>query len=80
MIPNEYRSDFCKIYSLPIKIFSSPVFESRIELLDELYNTKKLMSSFEKDIKTTKHLSQNITKLKKPLSNTLKIKKNFQIL
>ena len=38
MIPNEYRSDFCKIYSLPIKIFSSPVFESRIELLDELYN------------------------------------------
>ena len=51
MIKQEYRQHFCKAYNIPIKVFSSPVFESRIELLDELYGTVALAKSFEKDIK-----------------------------
>ena len=51
MIKQEYRSHFCKAYSIPIKVFSSPVFESRIELMDELYNTISLEKSFARDIK-----------------------------
>lgn len=80
MIPNEYRSDFCKIYSLPIKIFSSPVFESRIELLDELYNTKKLMSSFEKDIKRYRNYEAFIAEyneIKETIIQHIKNKKEF---
>lgn len=46
----EYRPHFCKIYSLPIKIFDSPYFEKRLKLMNDLYSTEELQAVFEKEI------------------------------
>lgn len=45
----EFRQHFCKIYSLPIKIYDSPIFESRLELLKDLYGINHLIELFEKE-------------------------------
>lgn len=54
----EFRKQFCKINNLPIKIFDSPIFESRMELFDSIYNTKFLYSIFEKEIQDFKSLEE----------------------
>lgn len=55
---NEFRKQFCKINNLPIKIFNSPVFEDRLELLDPIYNTKALLETFEREITEFKNIEE----------------------
>lgn len=54
----EFRKQFCKIYNIPIKIFDSPIFEDRMELLDPIYNTKALFAIFEKEVSEFKNLEE----------------------
>jgi len=54
----EFRKQFCKINNIPIKIFDSPIFEDRMELLDPLYNTKALYALFEKEMEEFKNLEE----------------------
>lgn len=55
---NEYRKQFCKINNLPIKMFESPVFESRISLMDKQYNTFELLRLFESEISEFKNIEE----------------------
>ena len=54
----EFRKQFCKIYNIPIKIFDSPVFDDRMELLDSVYNTKAFYESFKNEVAEFKNLEE----------------------
>ena len=54
----EFRKQFCKINNIPIKIFDSPIFEERIELLDPIYNTKSLLEVFSREVSEFKNIEE----------------------
>ena len=76
----EFRELFCKTYQLPIKVFDSPIFESRIESLDPIYGTFEKIKTFEKDIKKFKdieHMMAEYNAFKERVIQNIKSKPGY---
>lgn len=51
-LTNNLKKRFCKNYGIPIQIYSEPYWSSRIELFDDLFDTKNKLNEFKKDLST----------------------------
>lgn len=51
-LTNNLKKRFCKNYNIPIQIYEEPYWSSRIELFDELFDTKARLADFQKDLDT----------------------------
>lgn len=51
-LTNTLKKRFCKNYNIPIQIYEEPYWSSRIELFDNLFDTKAKLAEFEKDLST----------------------------
>ena len=51
-LTNNLKKRFCKNYNIPIQIYEDPYWSSRIELFDELFDTKARLADFQKDLDT----------------------------
>ena len=51
-LTNSLKKRFCKNYNIPIQIYEEPYWSSRIELFDELFDTKARLKSFLIDLNT----------------------------
>lgn len=51
-LTNNLKKRFCKNYNIPIQIYEEPYWSSRIELFDELFDTKSRLQTFLADLST----------------------------
>ena len=51
-LTNNLKKRFCKNYNIPIQIYDEPYWSSRIELFNELFDTKQRLADFQKDLST----------------------------
>lgn len=51
-LTNNLKKRFCKNYNIPIQIYEEPYWSSRIELFDELFDTKSRLQTFLADLNT----------------------------
>lgn len=49
-ITENLKKTFCKLYGIPINIYMDPYFSERIELFDDIYNSKEKWNIFLKDL------------------------------
>lgn len=50
ILTNLLKKRFCKNYNIPIQIYDEPYWSSRIELFDDIFETKRKLEDFQKDL------------------------------
>lgn len=75
-ISNKLKERFCKNYKLPIKIFDEPYFESRLNLLDPLYDCIYKYEMFKNDLSNYKNEEEYFATDNEVLDNVINSIKN----